>query len=142
MGLDGNAKMGKSLNNAIYLSDPGEEVYDKVRSAVTDPNRITIKDKGNPDICVVYSYHKVFNRGECENVNEMCRNAGIGCTACKKRLAAVLNEFLTPIRDRRKYFEEKHDYVKSILFDGREKVRKVAKQTVEEVREAMSIKYF
>jgi tryptophanyl-tRNA synthetase len=101
IGLDGNAKMGKSLNNAIYLSDSEEEISNKVKSAITDPGRITLKDKGNPDICVVNTYHKVFNNGECENISEMYKNAGIGCTACKKRLSAVLNDFLLPIRERR-----------------------------------------
>lgn len=142
MGLDGNAKMGKSLNNAIYLSDPEEGVNNKVKSALTDANRITLKDKGNPDVCVVFAYHKIFNTGECDNISEMCRNAGIGCTACKKRLAVVLNEFLTPIRERRIQFEEKQDDVKSILMAGTERVKEVAKHTLEEVREAMSINYF
>lgn len=142
MGLDGNAKMGKSLNNAIFLSDPEEEIKNKVKSAVTDPGRITLLDKGNPDICVVNSYHKVFNDGECENISEMCRNAGIGCTACKKRLAGVLNGFLAPIRERRMQYEGRVDTVRDILMTGTEKVREVARQTVEEVREAMSINYF
>ncbi|MDP4092423.1 MAG: tryptophan--tRNA ligase [Bacillota bacterium] len=142
VGLDGNAKMGKSLNNAIYLSDSEEDVSSKVKSAVTDPARITLKDKGNPEICAVCAYHKIFNKEESHNIEEMCKNAGIGCTACKKNLAAVLNQFLEPIRDRRIYYETKQNYVKNILMTGTEKVRECAKQTIEEVREAMSIRYF
>jgi tryptophanyl-tRNA synthetase len=141
-GLDGNAKMGKSLNNAIYLSDPEEEVTRKVRSAVTDPGRVTLSDKGNPDICVVYSYHKAFNTAECGNIEEMCKNAGIGCTACKKRLAAVLNGFLSPVRERRRRFEEREGFLKELLMAGTERVRNIAGQTVEEVRDAMGIRYF
>lgn len=141
MGIDGNAKMGKSLNNAIYLSDTPEEVNNKIKNAVTDPGRVTIKDKGNPDICVVYEYHKVFNKAECDNVAEMCKNAGIGCVPCKKSLALKMNEFLQPIRVRRKHYEDRPDVVKSILISGTEKVQQIAKQTVEEVREVMSIKY-
>ncbi len=142
MGLDGNAKMGKSLNNCIYLSDSEEDVNIKVRSAVTDPNRITLKDKGNPDVCVVYAYHKVFNTKECKNISELCKNAGIGCVACKKNLESVLNVFLSPIREKRMQLEEKQDYIKDILMTGTEKVKGIAKQTLDEVREAMSIKYF
>lgn len=142
MGIDGNAKMGKSLNNAIFLSDQIEEVNNKIRNAVTDPNRITIKDKGNPDICVVYEYHKVFNKVECDNIAEMCKTAQTGCVACKKCLASKMNEFLQPIRERRMYYESKPHEVKNILLAGTEKVQRIAKQTLEEVREAMSIKLF
>lgn len=142
VGIDGNAKMGKSLNNAIYLSDTIDEVNTKIKNALTDPSRITLKDKGNPDVCVVYQYHQVFNKRECANIADMCKKAGIGCVACKNNLAARLNEFLEPIRERRKYYEARPDEVKNILMTGTEKVQKIAKQTIDEVREAMSIKYF
>lgn len=142
MGIDGNAKMGKSLNNAIYLSDTPEEVNNKIKSALTDPNRVTIKDKGNPEVCVVYQYHQVFNRGECGNVAEMCKNAVVGCVACKSRLAAKLNEFLQPVRERRKHYEARHEAVIDILMAGTEKVQKIAAETIAEVREAMGVKYF
>lgn len=142
MGLDGNAKMGKSLSNCIYLSDTEDVVNMKVRNAVTDPHRITLKDKGNPEKCVVYAYHKVFNKGECKNISEMCKNAEVGCASCKKQLSFVMNTFLSPIRERRIELEEKQDYVKDILMTGTEKVKSVAKETLEEVRDAMNIKYF
>ncbi|MGN0557072.1 MAG: tryptophan--tRNA ligase, partial [Acutalibacteraceae bacterium] len=83
-GLDGNAKMGKSLGNAIYLSDPQEEVDKKIRSAVTDTSRIKVSDKGHPEVCMINKYHKTFNPDEYDNICEMCRNAQIGCVACKK----------------------------------------------------------
>ncbi|HYE83801.1 MAG TPA: tryptophan--tRNA ligase [Clostridia bacterium] len=142
VGLDGNSKMSKSLNNAIYLSDSAEEVNSKVKSTVTDPGRIKLNDKGNPDICVVHAYHSLFSETDCGNLSEMCRNAGIGCTACKKQLAASINRFLTPIRERRMQFAEKHDYVKDILMTGTSKAGEIARQTLDEVREAMSIRYF
>lgn len=142
IGIDGNAKMGKSLNNAIFLSDQIEEVNNKIGNAVTDPNRITIKDKGNPDICVTYEYHKVFNKIDCDNVAEMCKTAKTGCVACKKSLASKMNEFLQPIRERRMYYGSKPHEVKNILMSGTEKVQRIAKQTLDEVREAMSIKFF
>lgn len=142
VGIDGNAKMGKSLNNAIYLSDTSGEVTTKIKNALTDPSRITLQDKGNPDICVAYQYHQVFNKGECGNIAEMCKKAGIGCVACKRNLAARLNEFLGPIRERRKYYEARPNEVKNILMSGTEKVQKIAQQTIDEVREAMSIRYF
>jgi tryptophanyl-tRNA synthetase len=142
IGTDGNAKMGKSLNNSIYLSDTDEEVITKVKSAVTDTNRITMKDKGNPDVCVVYKYHTAFSKDECDNIANMCRNAGVGCVACKKRLSSSINLLLAPIRERRKYFEMRPDDVLEILKAGSEKVQGIARTTVDEVKEAMSIKYF
>jgi len=142
VGTDGNVKMGKSLNNSIYLSDVEEEVAAKVKSIVTDANRITLKDKGNPDICVAYKYHSVFNKKECDNIGEMCRSAGIGCVACKNELSASINGFLEPIRERRKYYEERIDDVRDILRTGSEKMARIGRATVDEVKEAMSIKYF
>ena len=91
MGLDGNAKMGKSLGNAIYLSDTAETVLAKVKTAVTDPSRISLKDPGHPEVCTVNKYHQIFNPTEHENICEMCKNASIGCVACKKNLAKTLN---------------------------------------------------
>ncbi len=79
--------MGKSLGNGIFLSDSREDVLTKVKSAVTDKNRISIKDKGNPDVCTVSKYHKAFNEKDYDNICEMCRNADIGCFACKKLLS-------------------------------------------------------
>lgn len=142
VGLDGNSKMGKSLNNGIYLSDDAETVRQKIRSAVTDPARIRVTDKGNPDICTVYKYHQAFNEGEVENVQESCRNAGIGCTACKANLTNHLNQILDPIRERRIAYEQKPEQIREILMTGTDKVRGVAKEVMREVRQAMSIDYF
>ena len=100
-GLDGNDKMGKSLGNAIYLSDSEEEINKKVMSAVTDPNRIKKDDKGNPDVCMVYYYHKLFStEEETKTVCSECKAGERGCVACKKQLAKNISDTLKPIRER------------------------------------------
>lgn len=142
VGLDGNAKMSKSMGNAIFLSDNEESILAKVKTAVTDPARITLKDKGNPEVCIVNEYHKVFNRDEHGNICSMCRNAAVGCIACKKRLSEALNAFLFPIREKRKALEEKPEYIREILQRGSDKARAEGAKTLEKVKEAMDIKYF
>jgi tryptophanyl-tRNA synthetase len=142
VGLDGNAKMSKSMGNAIFLSDDEETILAKIKTAVTDPARITLKDKGTPEVCTVSEYHKVFNPDEYGNICSMCRNAAIGCTSCKKRLSDVLNSLLSPIREKRKILEEKPEFIQDILQCGSEKARNEGAETLEIVKEAMSIKYF
>ncbi len=142
-GLDGNEKMGKSLGNAIYLSDSEEEVNKKVMSAVTDPNRIKKDDLGNPDICMVYYYHKLFSEEEaCKKCCEECKKGQRGCVACKRELANNINAFLAPIREKRKYYEERPELVDKILKEGTEKARKTARETLRKVKEAMKLNYF
>ena len=142
-GLDGNEKMGKSLGNAIYLSDTEEEITKKVMSAVTDPNRIKKDDLGNPDICMVSYYHKLFTReGDVKTVCEECRAGKRGCVACKKQLAKNIIDYLAPIREKRKYYEEHPEIVDKILKEGTEKARKVAKETMKDVKKAMKLDYF
>ena len=142
-GLDGNEKMGKSLGNAIYLSDTVEDVNRKVMSAVTDPNRIKKDDKGNPDICMVSYYHKLFSsEEECRNVCEECRAGKIGCVACKKQLAQNINNTLEPMREKRKYYEQHPEIVDEILINGTEKARETAKETMKKVKKAMKLDYF
>ena len=139
MGLDGNAKMGKSLGNAVYLSDPADVVKTKVMSAVTDPSRIKKDDPGHPDICVVSKYHKIFNHGEYENICESCKKGAIGCVACKKALACALNDLLEPFREKRAYYEAHRDEVRDIILTGSEKANRIGNETVKEVKEAMHI---
>ena len=142
-GLDGNEKMGKSLGNAIYLSDTEEEITRKVMSAVTDPNRIKKDDLGNPDICMVSYYHKLFTSSEdVKVVCEECRAGKRGCVTCKKQLAKNIIEYLDPIREKRKYYEEHLELVDKILKEGTEKARKVAKETMRDVKKAMKLDYF
>ncbi len=142
-GLDGNEKMGKSLGNAIHLSDSEEEITKKVMSAVTDPNRIKKDDLGNPDICMVAYYHNLFtDKEECNKVCSECKLGQRGCVACKKELASNIIEFLRPIREKRKYYEEHIEEVDEILKKGTEKARKTAKETIKKVKEAMMLNYF
>ncbi len=138
-GLDGNAKMGKSLGNAIYLSDDADTVAKKVRSAVTDTNRISVKIPGNPDVCMVSKYHKVFNVDEHENICSMCKNAEIGCVACKKLLTEKLNNLMDPFREKRAYYEAHIDEVQDIINTGSRKANEIGNETVGQMREAMSI---
>ncbi len=142
-GLDGNEKMGKSLGNAIYLSDSEEEITKKVMRAVTDPNRIKKDDLGNPDICMVAYYHKLFStKEEIDNVCAECRAGKRGCVACKKQLAKNISEYLRPIREKRKYYEENPELVDKILKEGTEKARKTAQETMKKVKKAMQLDYF
>ena len=142
-GLDGNEKMGKSLGNAIYLSDTEEEITKKVMSAVTDPNRIKKDDLGNPDICMVAYYHNLFTDSEdVKKICEECRAGKRGCVACKKQLAKNIIEYLRPIREKRKYYEDNIELVDEILKEGTEKARKTAKETMKKVKSAMKLDYF
>lgn len=138
-GLDGGAKMGKSMGNAIYLSDSADAVWEKVRSAVTDTNRISVKIPGNPDVCALYNYHKVFNADEAENVCSMCRSASIGCVACKKLLNEKLNAMLEPIRERRAKLESDPALVKEIITSGTKKANEIGDENLERVKEKMHV---
>ena len=142
-GLDGNVKMGKSLGNAIYLSDSPEEITKKVMSAVTDPKRIKKDDLGNPDVCMVTYYHQLFTeKEEYENVCKECRAGARGCVACKKQLAQNIIKTLEPIREKRKYYEEHPELVDKILIEGTQKARKEAQETMKKVKKAMKLDYF
>ena len=142
-GLDGNDKMGKSLGNAIYLSDSEEEITKKVMGALTDPGRIKKDDLGNPDICMVAYYHNLFTKPEdVKKICEECRAGKRGCVACKRELAKNIIEELRPIREKRKYYEERPELLEKILKEGTEKARKIAKETMKKVKEAMKLNYF
>lgn len=142
-GLDGNVKMGKSLGNAIYLSDSPEEITRKVMSAVTDPKRIKKDDLGDPDVCMVAYYHQLFTeKEEYENVCKECRAGTRGCVACKKQLAQNIIKTLEPIREKRKYYEEHPELVDKILIEGTQKARKEAQETMKKVKRAMKLDYF
>jgi len=142
-GLDGNVKMGKSLGNAIYLSDSPEEITRKVMSAVTDPKRIKKDDLGNPDVCMVAYYHQLFTeKEEYENVCKECRAGTRGCVACKKQLAQNIIKTLEPIREKRKYYEDHPELVDKILIEGTQKARKEAQETMKKVKRAMKLDYF
>lgn len=142
-GLDGNEKMGKSLGNAIYLSDSEEEITKKVMGAVTDPGRIKKDDLGNPDICMVAYYHGLFtNPEDVKIVCQECREGKRGCVACKKQLAANIIEKLRPIREKRTYYEERPELLDEILINGTKKAQEIAKETMRKVKANMKLNYF
>ena len=141
-GLDGNEKMGKSLGNAIYLVDDEETVSKKVMGAITDPQKIKKDDPANPDVCMVYYYHKLFSEDNLETICSECKNGHRGCVACKKELIGNLMKFLKPIQDRRKQYEENPELVKEILKNGTEKAQKQAIDKMKQVRANMKIDYF
>lgn len=141
-GLDGGTKMSKSLGNCIYLGDAPEEVEKKIKKAVTDPQRIRATDPGHPEICPVFLYHKAFNENGYLQIQNECQKGKIGCVACKEKLTDILNKFLKPIREKRKYYKTRRDEVREILYEGTKKVKKIAEETMKEVRAAIKIDYF
>ena len=139
LGIDGR-KMSKSYDNAIFISDPPEEVRRKTSVMFTDPNRIKKSDPGNPDICNVFSFHKVYSSPETvSRVNRECRAATLGCVEDKRQLAETLVSYLAPIHDVRARYLKDRRLVEEILEDGCQRARRVAAQTMEEVRAAMKI---
>lgn len=138
-GLDGNAKMSKSLGNTILLSDDPETVKAKLKKAVTDPQKVRKGDSGNPDICLVFSYHKKFNPKEVQEIESGCRSGELGCFDCKMKCAAKISNFLEPIIEKRKHYENKMEDVQNILDDGEKRARKVAEETMSEVHKYMKI---
>ena len=141
-GLDGNEKMGKSLGNAIFLIDDYETISKKVMGAITDPNKIKKDDPANPDVCMVYYYHKLVTKEEeLKIVCTECKNGSRGCVQCKKQLIENLNQFLEPIKERRKKYEENPELVEKILQEGTEYARDVAKKNMTKIKEAMKIDY-
>lgn len=138
-GLDGSAKMSKSLGNTILLSDEPETVKAKMKKAVTDPNKVRKGDPGNPDICLVFEYHKKFNPEEINEIEAGCRSGELGCFDCKMRCSLKISNFLEPIIQKRKYYEERLDEVNDILADGEKRALKVATETMNEVHKVMKI---
>lgn len=152
-GIDGNAKMSKSLGNCIYLSDDQKEVEKKVKSAYTDPTHLQVEDPGHVEGNVVFTYLDAFATDDdfaqfwpdYKNLDELkdhYRRGGLGDMKCKKFLMKVLNNRLEPIRQRRHEFEQDIPEVYNILKRGSEAAREVAAQTLHEVKEAMRINYF
>jgi tryptophanyl-tRNA synthetase len=140
LGIDGVQKMSKSLDNHIELAATPEETTKRVMMMVTDPHRIRRSDPGNPDICNVFSMHKVFSSPEeVASVNIECRRAGIGCVQCKQLFAKNLNHHLEPFRERRTEFANKPQLVQDILQDGKERAQAIARQTIREVKDAIGL---
>ena len=140
LGIDGQQKMSKSLNNHIELAGTPQETQQRVMQMVTDPARLRRSDPGNPDVCNVFSLHKIFSTSEqVKMVDVECRRAGIGCVDCKKLLAENINAHLAPFRERRAELAAKPDEIWEILRDGGRRAGLIAAQTMAEVREAIGL---
>jgi tryptophanyl-tRNA synthetase len=141
VGTDGQAKMSKSAGNTILLSDDGKTVEKKVHSMYTDPNRVSAdvpgKVEGNP----VFIYHDVFNdnREEVQELKERYRGGRVGDVEVKEKLAAALNRFLDPIRDRRQFYEERRGFVDEFIFEGTMRMRDEGRETLTVVKKSMGL---
>ena len=133
-------KMSKSYNNAIFLSDSPDEIGAKVAKMLTDPQRARKSDPGDPDVCNVFEFHKLYSdKQTVEKINRECRTAEIGCVECKEIMARHLINALEPMREKRAYYETRPQLVDDIIEDGCEKARKVSRQTMAEVKAAIKI---
>jgi tryptophanyl-tRNA synthetase len=133
-------KMSKSYGNAIFLSDPPEVAAAKVAAMITDPQRMRKTDPGDPDVCNVYDFHKLYSPPETvQDVNRRCRKAEIGCVECKRLMATHLNRFLDPIRERRYFYRGRPELVAEIIAAGCDSARDAARRTMEEVRAAIKL---
>jgi len=140
LGIDGKRKMGKSLNNHIELAATPEETQKRVMQMVTDPQRARLSDPGNPDICNVFTLHKIFTASEkVETINNECRKAEIGCVACKKLFAESLNNSLAPFRERRMSLGKNPDRIWDILHQGGKQAQAIAQNTLAEVKDAIGL---
>jgi len=138
-GLDGDAKMSKSLGNTILLSDDEETIKAKLKKAKTDPQKMRKNDPGRPEVCLVFSYHKKFTPNEIPEIEAGCRSGALGCVDCKMKCSANISSFIAPILEKRKYYEIHIDVVKNILADGETRAKKVAHATMQEVRDKMKL---
>jgi tryptophanyl-tRNA synthetase len=139
LGID-RRKMSKSYNNAIYLADSPEIILETAKKMITDPQRARKTDPGDPDVCNVFSFHKLYTvAAEVAAINTDCRKAGIGCIECKKKLAESLKNGLAPIQERRAYYVDRPQLVDDIIREGTDRARLVAQKTMDEVRTAIGI---
>ncbi|MEG2739434.1 tryptophan--tRNA ligase [Clostridium sp.] len=143
-GIDGKSKMSKSLNNAIYLSDEPDVIKKKIMSMYTDPNHIKVTDPGEVENNIVFSYLDAFcnDKDKLQNMKEHYRSGGLGDIKVKNYLNEILQAELEPIRNRRKEFEKDKSFVYEVLESGSNNARKVAAETLSEVRSAIGIDYF
>lgn len=138
-GVDGQAKMSKSLNNAILISDTPDTIQAQLRKAVTDPQKIRKGDKGRPDVCLVFTYHTRFNKARIPEIRSGCESGQLGCVECKQLCAQVIADHLVPFRERREHFDGHPDEVWHVLKAGEERAKSEAGNTMAEVRQAMRI---
>jgi len=142
VGLDGEAKMSKSLGNTVPILSEPDEVWNRVRTAVTDPQRVRKSDPGRPEICNVFSLHGFFTDEEARaDIDARCRSAEIGCVDCKRILADNISSAFEPYRERAEHYRQNPDAVRQILDDGAEKARSIAAATMAEVRGKMGMRW-
>ncbi|MFH1102248.1 MAG: tryptophan--tRNA ligase [Pseudomonadota bacterium] len=135
-------KMSKSYNNAIFLSDSPNSIRSKVSQMITDPQRARRSDPGNPDICNVFEFHKIYtDQQTVETINRECRTAQIGCVECKRIMADHLVAALAPVREKRAYYEARPSLVDEIISNGCDRARNVAQKTMDEIRTSIRISY-
>ena len=140
VGLDGQAKMSKTLDNHLDLAAAPEDTAKRLMTAYTDPQRTTRNIPGRPEVCNVYSMHRMFSApGQVTAVYDECTTAARGCVDCKRELAASINSFLEPMRERRRDYESRPGYVREILHEGGKKAKAIAVQTIEEVYQKMGL---
>jgi len=140
MGLDGNAKMSKSMGNTVGLLEPPDSIWEKLRPAVTDPARVRRTDPGTPEVCNIYHLHRAFSPPDVvANVETQCRTAGWGCIECKKVLFEHVNKELAPIRARSVEIRARPEIVDQVIGDGAATARRVASETMREVKERMGL---
>ena len=140
MGLDGNAKMSKSMGNTVGLLEPPESIWEKLRPAVTDPERVRRTDPGTPEVCNIYHLHRAFSPPDVvAHVETQCRTAGWGCIDCKKVLFEHMNKELAPIRARSVEIRARPEIVEQVIGDGAATARRVASETMREVKERMGL---
>ncbi len=141
LGTDGNAKMSKSMNNAIGLLEPPETIWERLRTAVTDVNRKRRSDPGNPDRCNIFTMHQAFSKSDqIAYVDHNCRTAGIGCIECKEILFKNMMEELAPIQERVKEIREKPGYIIEVLRSGATRCKMIVKDVMDEVRTKIGVK--
>ena len=139
IGLDGQQKMSKSVDNHLDIAATSEETRRRVLTAFTDPQRSRRNIPGRPWVCNVYSLHKIFNPGELDTVYEECTTAKRGCVDCKEQLAEGINQYLESLRERRQEYEAQPSYVREVLAEGAKKAKIIAQETIVEVREKMGL---
>jgi tryptophanyl-tRNA synthetase len=139
LGIDGSAKMSKSLDNHLELAATPEELERRVRMMVTDPQRQYRSDPGRPQVCNVFTLHGYFSPDQVAQIEVDCRSAAIGCVDCKKILAGNLAAYFEPFREKRATFAQDADYVWDVLADGARRARAVAEETMTEVRRVVGL---
>jgi len=139
-GLDGiDRKMSKSAGNTILLSDPPDQIQKKMRTAVTDPQKVRKNDPGRPEVCLVFTYHQKFSSGGAAQIDVDCRSGALGCVECKNRISGAIAESLGPFRERRAHFESHPAEIAEILADGEDRARARATATMGDVHHAMKL---